>query len=237
MIFGGLIFMLLLCCQKENEILPENARLKEILHCSSLNMNETIWYAEEYEYNKLGQISKVSTPTYYNLYDYNSSGQLIKITNYYSNSTAPTGSIILKIYTYFYSDDGKKEKEYIEYPQINSSEYSLYIYKEERLEKIEKYDYSNELTDYTLYEYDALDQPVREIVYSSNNMPFRWTINTFSNGLMIKSEIYRDENLELKWREIKRTFDVNKNIKILESIEGPYGSSISYVLRYVYYGE
>lgn len=64
-----------------------------------------------------------------------------------------------------------------------------------------------------------------------------WTINTFSNGLMIKSEIYRDENLELKWREIKTTFDVNKNIKILESIEGPYGSSISYVLRYVYYGE
>jgi hypothetical protein len=62
------------------------------------------------------------------------------------------------------------------------------------------------LTDYTIYEHDALGQPVKEIVYSSNNMPFRWTINTFSNGLMIKSEIFRDENLELKWREIKRNF-------------------------------
>jgi len=235
--FGVLIFIFLLSCQKESNILPVNARLKQVLLYNLLTSTEPIDTIEEYEYNESGQISKMSTPVDYNLYAYNSSGQLDKITNYYSNTNSPTGFIILKIYTYSYRNDGRKEKEFIEYPRINNTEYSLFSYTEGRLTRIEKYDTGNKLKEVVQYEHDGNGRPVKEIMYTGNNIPFQWTINSFSNGLMIKSETYKDEAYELKVREIKRTYDENKNLKILESIEGPNSSLISHVLRYKYVGE
>jgi hypothetical protein len=69
-------------------------------------------------------------------------------------------------------------------------------------------------------------------MYACNNISFQWTINSFSNGRMIKSDTSKDEARELKVQETKRTYDENKNQKIPESIEGPNSSLISYVLRY-----
>jgi hypothetical protein len=232
-------FLLLIfgSCHKEDDILPANAKLRQVLVFNNLTETTPVDTVEEYEYIN-GQISKVILQYAYNTYEYNTSGQLIKVTNYNANLNSPTGYIILKIYTYQYSDDGKKTKETIGYPMINSSEYNLFSYTDGRLSKVENYGNSNTLVNYTVYEYDGSGQLIKEVNYAQNDMPYRWTINTFSNGLMVKTEIYADENHENKVRELKRTFDANKNLKILETYQGPYSSAVgNFVYRYVYFGE
>jgi len=237
MVFVSLVFILLLSCQKENGNLPENAKLRQVLVFNKLTDIVPVDTLEEYEYSH-GLISKVTTQTGYDTYEYSSKGNLIKITNYVINFNSPTGYIILQIFSYTYSGEGKKVKETIEYPQINSIEYNLFYYTDGRLSKIENHGYSDAITRYTLYESDDYGQSKKEVVYNPNNVPYRWTINSFSNGLMIKSEIYADENLESKVREYKRTFDVNKNLKILETFQGPASSQIgNSVYRYIYFGE
>jgi|WetSurMetagenome_2_1015567.scaffolds.fasta_scaffold61895_2 hypothetical protein len=235
--FGSLAFILLLSCQKENGILPANAKLKQVLLFNNLNQKEPIDTVEEYEYSHR-TISKVTTKYGYNIYDYNSVGELSEITEYTENLNSPSGYIILKIFSYFYSNEGKKVKETIEYPQINTTEYNLFYYTGGRLSKIENYGYSDALVGYTMYEFDDYGQPVKEVLYLSNNVPYGWTINSFSKGLMVESEIYTDENLENKVRTFKRTYDVNKNLKILETFQGPASTQFgNFVYRYIYYGE
>jgi len=114
------------------------AKLKRILLYSSIDSKNPISIVSEYEYDEVDRISKISSPMYqdgeivgiikYDLYGYNSQGQLIRIENFNANGNSPTGFINLKNYIYTYSENGKKEKERIEYPQIGSSEYSLYKY-------------------------------------------------------------------------------------------------------------
>jgi hypothetical protein len=233
-----LLFLVLPGCRKENDILPENARLKLVLSFHDLTETVPMDTSEVFEYNKSGQISKVSYRYNYDLYEYNSTGQLIKITNYHANGNSPTGYIILKIYSYTYSGEGKKVKETIEYPMINSFEYNLFLYSEGRLHKIENHDKSDALTGYTIYEYDEKGQPVREVLYGGNSVPYRWTIHSFSNGLNVKTVIYADETLDNMVREYKRTFDTNKNLKILETFQGPASSQVGNgVNRYIYFGE
>jgi hypothetical protein len=233
-----LLLLILSNCGKENEILPANARLMLVLSYHNLTEKVPMDTSEVYEYNKSGQISKVSYRTSYDRYEYNPGGQLIKITCYNANGNSPTGYIILKVYSYTYSGEGKKLKETIEYPMINSFEYNLFFYTEGRLHKTENHDKSDTLTGYTLYEYDDKGQPVKEVLYAGNNMPFRWTIHSFSNGLNVRTVIYADETLENMVREFKRTFDANKNLKILETFQGPASSQVGNgVNRYIYFGE
>jgi hypothetical protein len=147
-----MLLLFLSHCRKENDILPENARLKLVLSFHNLSEKVPMDTSEVYEYNKTGQISKVSYRYNYDLYEYNSTQQLIKITNYHANGNSPTGYIILKIYSYTYSGEGKKVKETIEYPMINSFEYNLFLYTEGRVYKIENHDKSDVLINYTIYE-------------------------------------------------------------------------------------
>jgi len=245
---ASLILMVLLGCKKENDILPENARLKQVLSYDSVNAKEPNGILEEYEYNESGQISKVSYDNYgngflkYDLYEYNSAGQLIKITEYNANSSSATGYILLITYTYTYSNEGKKVKEFIQY--LNGSGYNLFFYTDGRLSRTENHGWPNptdQLVSYTLFEFDNSGQPIREVLYAANNEPYRWTINTFSNGLMVKTVIYAAENFENpdnKVREFKRTFDANKNLKILETFQGPASSQVGhFVYKYIYFGE
>ena len=64
----------------------------------------------------------------------------------------PASRKTINIYTY--SVDGKKGCEYIGDSQVNYSEYSLFQYDNDRLARIEKYGYTNELGSYVVNEHD-----------------------------------------------------------------------------------
>lgn len=247
-----LIFTFTTSCQKEddsleNPIYPSNAKLKRILGYSTMDPDKPISIVEEYEYDEKGRISKVSSPMYqdgvivgtirYDLYEYNSQGQLIKIENYNANSNSPTGFINLKNYTYTYSNNGKKEKEYIEYPQIGSFSYTLYKYDKGILSRIEKYGRdSDDLENYVVNEYDKLGNLVKETAYRADNQPYSYTQHSYEKGLNIQSDIFGGEGMKIHAREIFKTYDENNNLIIKESNELlSYSSSLSYVLRYEYF--
>lgn len=249
----GLISMILIMfssCEKENDsiesiVKQNNAKLKRILLYSSLNADEPMSIVREYEYDEKNRISKVSSPIYqdgeivgiikYDLYEYNSKGQLEKITNFNANINSPTGFINLKNYIYTYSNDGKKEKEYIEYPQISSFEYSLYKYSNNRLVKIEKYGNTDELESYVVKEYGNSGNLVKETSFGKDNQQYSYTKHLYTNGLNAQSDVFAGKNME-HVREIFRTFDENNNLIILESNELLlYSSMMSYVLKYEYY--
>jgi len=245
---SSLIFILFSSCQKENDfsdsnVVVGNGKFKCILLFATIDSENPISIVEEYEYDEESRISKVSSPMYqdgeivgtihYDLYEYNSIGQLIKITNYNANSNSPTGFINLKNYIYTYSNDGKKEKEYIEYPQINSFEYLLFKYNNDRLVRIEKYGNTNALESYVVNEYDNSGKLIKETSYAYDNHCTSYTQHSYSNGLNIKSDVYQGG---IHFREILRTYDLNNNLIILESNElSLYSSMMSHVLRYEYY--
>jgi len=244
-----LLFIIFSSCQKDDDLpeiktFPENAKLKQILLYSSIDGEEPICIVEEYEYDEFNRIYKVSSPKYqdgiivgvieYDLYEYNTIGQLVKITIYHSNNNSPTGFFILSKSLYTYSRHGKKVKELIEYPQINSFEYLLFRYKNNRLDRIEKYDNTDELENYIVYEYNASGEILKETSYDKDNQPYSYTLHTYYKGLNIKSDVYAGKDM-VHWREIKRTYDNHKLI-ILESTElSPVSSAMSYVWRYEYY--
>jgi len=245
-----LIFIVLLSCHKEKVVPPEPVRLKQVLMYGSLNAREPMRIEEQYEYNDLGQISKISY-FYYDtgplenaLYDYNSIGQLIKIKHYYGNDTL-LETALYQINSFTYSDKGKKIKETIAQRDGFVKEQNLFFYTEGRLARIDNYstgDHQSEPRMYTLFEYDEYGLPVREVLYwGITNVPFKWTIHTFSNGLNVKTVIYKDLNFEDPEnviRVFKRTYDANKKLKILEINQGAASSSVgNFVYRYKYSGE
>jgi hypothetical protein len=246
----SLIFLVLLSCHKEKNILPEPVRLKQVLMYGSIDAEEPMRIEEQYEYNNLGQISKISYfyfdtgPIEHALYDYNSMGQLLKIKHYYGVDTL-LETALYQINSFTYSNEGKKVKETIAQRDGFVREYNLFFYTEGRLSRIENHiseGIKGETIMYTNFEFDDAGQPVREVLYwGKNNVPFKWTINTFSNGLNVKTVIYKDQNFEDPENEIrvfKRTFDKNKKLKILEINQGPASSSVgNFVYRYIYSGE
>ncbi len=259
LLFGltSLFFTLFSSCQKEDDFTAENirlekqypfnAKLERVLQFSNIDSEQPISIVAEYEYNEEDRISKVSSPMYqdgeivgtlkYDLYEYNSIGQLKTITNYHANSNSPTGFINLKNYIYTYSDDGKKEREYIEYPQINSFEYSLFKYDNDRLARIEKYGNTNELESYIVNEYGGSGQIIKETSYANDNHPYSYTEHIYSEGLNIKSNVYAGPTMECI-RERLKTYDENHNLIILEINElSLYSCTMSYVLRYEYFDE
>ena len=246
----SLIFIIASSCKKENESIDhftylKNAKLKRILGYSSLHSDKPGSIVEEYEYDEKNRVSKVTSPAYqdgqiveiikYDLYEYNSKEQLEKVTNYNANINSPTGFINLINYKYTYSKDGKKEKLYIEYPQIGSFEYLLYKYSDDRLEKIEKYGNTNQLESYVVNEYDNSGNLVKETSYGKDNQQYSYTQHIYENGQNVQSDVFAGKNIEHA-REIFRTYDENNNLVILESNELLlYSSSMSYVLKYEYF--
>ena len=75
----------------------------QVLGPLRLTYDRWVSIVEEYEYDSLDRISRVSSPMYddgeiagtisYELYEYNADGQLIRKSNFNSNVNAPTGFI------------------------------------------------------------------------------------------------------------------------------------------------
>ncbi len=251
--FAGLIcliLMIFLGCQKyddssERSAIPGNARLKRVLLYATTDSKEPVSIIKEYKYNESGKISKVTCPMYqdgvvsglisYDLYEYDPSGRLSKIRGYNANLNMVSGFVNLKNYTYSYYANGRKEKEYIEYPLINSFEYSIYRYNNGRVVKIEKYGITEEMESYTINEYDPYGKLVKETSFDKNHVSYTYTLNSYSNGLLVRSDIYSGKNMDHQ-REIKMTYDENNNLIILESNELKlYSSAMSYVDKYQYF--
>lgn len=246
--FFCLILVLNGACKKESvgleqDVNASGALLKRTLLFSSVDDKSPIAIAEEYEYNNQEKLSKVSSPLYqngvvagkawYNLYEYNQTGQLVRVSNF--NANLNTGFLNLRNYVYTYSANGLKEKESVEYPQINSSEYTQYFYEEKKLIKAKKYNNRGILENYTVYKYSGKNLTI-ETLYSANG-----EVNTVSNyfyqkGLNTKTEIYRGNKGTTKLREITKTYDSNGNLTILQSNElSLVSSASSFVLKYEYY--
>ena len=248
----SLIFIITSSCKNENETIdsityPKNAKLKRILGYSSVHSDKPNSIVEEYEYDEKNRVSKVSSPAYqdgkivgiikYDLYEYNSKEQLEKITNYNANTNSPTGFINLITSNFTYSNDGKKEKQYVAYPKIGSFEYLLYKYSNDRLVKIEKYGNTNQLESYVVNEYNNSGTLVKEISYGKDNQQYSYTQHLYENGQNVQSDVFAGKNME-HIREIFRTYDENNNLIILESNElSLVSSSMSYVLKYEYFKE
>lgn len=216
-----------------------NAKLKRSLLYPSL------FVVSEYEYDNEGRVGKVSSPKYengnivgtveYSLYEYNPFGQLTKISNFVANANSPTGYLNLRNYIYTYFPNGLQEKQYIEYPQINSFEYTLYFHDDQKLLKEERYDNKDKLVYYRVYEYNR-NRLTKEIVYSSDNEVDEITNHLYTNDLNTKTEIYRGNHGQDKLREILKTYDSNHNLIMLESTElALWSSASSYVMKYEYY--
>lgn len=244
---SGLMLLLNLGCTDNKDLdlitYEGNAKLKQTLLYSSVNDKKPIAIVDQYEYDNQNRINKVSSPMYdngkivgtikYDLYEYNSAGQLATVTNFNANKYAPSGYLNLKKNLYTYSSNGLKEKQYTEYPQINSFEYTLYSYKDDKLIKAEKYNNKDKLEEYTTYEYTG-NRLISETLYSPAGEMNSITNHTYTNGLNTKTEIYRGSTKE-KVREIKKTYDSNHNLLMIESTElVPWSSTLSYVMKYEY---
>ena len=144
----------------------------------------------------------------------------------------------MKNYVYTYSDNGKKEKEKIEYPQIASFEYSLYKYDADKLTRIEKYDSSDNLESYILNDYNNSGELIKETIFREDNRARTYTQHTYKDGLNVQSDVFAGEDMEDHVREILRTYDENDNLIIQETNElSLYSSTLSHVLKYEYFGE
>lgn len=248
----SLCFLIFSSCEKVNdlpfnEIHQGNSTLLRILLYADIASETPIGIVEEYEYDEEERVSKVSSPMvqegevvgqiWYDLYEYNSKGLLISIKNYNANTNAPTGFLNLKNTTYSYSSDGKKKKEVIEYPQMNSFEYSQYIYDQNRLVRVEKFGSSDELENYVEKEYDDGGYLTKESTYSGDNQLLFYTQHLYTDGLNTQSDVYLGINRD-HIRQIFKSYDKDNNLIALESNELSLVSSrMSYVLRYEYMQE
>jgi len=242
-LLGLILLMNFGCDDNENgsgsNVNERNAKLKRSLLYPSL------YVVNEYEYDTQGRISKVSTPLYengnivgtaeYDAYEYNSSGELISISNFINNSNEPSGYLNFKNIIYTYSPTGLKTKELIEYPLISSFAYTLYSYSDNQLVRADRYNHEDELENYRTYEYSA-NNLVKEILYLPNDEVLELTSYRYTDNLNTETEIYRGSNGEDKLREIKKTYDSNDNLIMLESTEvAVWSSAASYVMKYEYY--
>ena len=242
----GLALMMILnlaACQKE-DLNPEPGigKVKRILLYSSMSSDTPISIAQEFEYDENGRISRTSAPMYqdgtivgtiyYDLYYYNDADQLVRKENFNANSNSPTGFINLVNRLYTYSPKGKLIRETVEYPQGGPGESIIYEYKNGLLNRTEFYNNKNQLEAYTINHYDGSERLTREVRYSSEDKIISTTLHSYRGLLLVKSDVYHGET---RMREIKRTYDSNNNLLVLESYElAGYSSAMSYVLKYEY---
>lgn len=241
---GLLIILSLLSCQKDDLTpAPGDGKVKRILLYFSLDSGSPTSIAKEFEYDADGRISRTSSPMYeegtivgtisYDLYYYNTSGQLKKKENFNANFNSPTGYINLINHLYTYSPDGKMTKETIEYPQGGPGESILYEYKDNQLNTTEFYNNKNQLETYIVNQYDRYDRLIKEIRYAWDDRIISVTTHSYQGLLLVKSDVYQGDT---HMREIKRTYDSNNNLLILESKElVGYSSALSYFHKYEYF--
>lgn len=245
----GLVFIVVLYgCQDEEDVsfkaktYSENAPLQRILLFASTDAKDPISIVSEYEYDASGKINKVSSPIYiegvikgtatYDLYEYDAMNRLVKIKNYHANLNS--GFLNLKNIIYSYSADGTKEKELLEFPQINSYEYIKYINQDGLVVKKEHYNAAGKLDMYTEMTYNQSRELIEEMFYSRDSELFRVIKHSYTNGLRTKSDTFQGLEME-QLGEVKRTFDANRNLILLESNElSILSSTHSHVLRYEY---
>ncbi len=253
-----ILIFLLLSCQKETdlsdcEILNGNARLKRILQYDSIGATVPLRILEQYEYDELDRISRVSVPKAidtnldsnlysYDLYEYNSTNQLIKKANYNANIYSPTGYVNLRNHIYTYSNEGKLTKETIEYPLIGSFSYLLYFYSKDRLAKTEEYTMdTDELESYIEYEYDKCGRLIKETMVSVSYPDFiYYTEHSYLNGLNVRSDVYAGKSAAIvdHITEMLKTYDMGNNLIINEINElQSFSTQPSRVIRYEYYDE
>jgi len=242
---GLLLILNLLSCQKLEDLTPApgDAKVKRVLLYFSLDSDNPTSIVKEFEYDENWRISKTTSPMYqdgkivgtisYDLYYYNNSDQLIKKENFNANLNSPTGFINLINYYYTYSEAGDMTKETIEYPIIGQKKDIVYKYKNDRLSEIKFYNEENELESYVLNHYDGYGRLITEEKYAYDDKLISTTTNIYDGQLLIKSDIFvGDTHL----REIKRSYDSNNNLFILESKElWEFSSSLSYFHKYEYY--
>ena len=200
----GLAFMVVLYgCQDEEYVsfksktYSENASLQRILLFATTDAKDPISIVSEYEYDASGKITKVSSPIYidgvikgtanYDLYEYDTMNRLAKIMNYHANLNA--GFLNLKNTIYSYSGDGLKEKEQLEFPQIESFEYMKYINQDGRLVKKAHYNGLDKLEMYTEMDYNQAGELIEERFHSGDNELFRVIKHSYTNGLQRQSQI------------------------------------------------
>lgn len=241
---GLMIILNLSACQKE-DLNPEpgNGKIKRIMLYSSPFSVSPISIVQEFEYDENGRISRTSSPMYqdgtivgtisYDLYYYNDADQLVRKENFNANSNSPTGFYNLVNRIYSYSPSGKLIKEVMEYPLGGPAEYIVYGYRNGLLNKTEFYNNRNQLETYAISYYDNSERLIREVRYSSDNEIISTTKHFYKGSLLVKSDVYHGET---HMREIKRSYDSNNNLLILESYElVAYSSASSYVLKYEYF--
>jgi len=241
---GLIIILNLLACQKNEDPAPApgDGKVKRILICFSLDSGSPSSIVTEFEYDENGRINRTSSPMYqdgiimgtisYDLYSYNNNNQLVKKENFNANLNSPTGFINLVNHSYSYSK-GKMAKETIEYPIAGYSEFMIFEYKNDLLNTTKFYNNKNQLETYTINQYDKSDRLVKETKCAWDDKVISVTTHNYQGLLLIKSDVFQGET---HMREIKRSYDSNNNLSILESKElSPVSSSLSYILKYEYF--
>ena len=242
---GLLLILNLLSCQKGEDLstIQGNAKVKRILLYFSLDSDTPTSIVKEFEYDENGRISRTSSPMYqdgtivgtisYDLYYYNTAYQLIKKENFNANLNSPTGFINLINYSYAYSNDGRMTKETIEYPRIGTSKDILYEFKDNQLTAVKYYNEKNLLETYILNQYDKSERLIKETRYAWDDKIISVTTHNYQGHLLVKSDVFQGDT---HMREIKRTYDSNNNLLILESKElVGWSSALSYFHKYEYF--
>jgi len=222
---------------------PSNSRLKQIVLYQDITSTTPIAIVQQFEYDESGRISKTSSPMYengvikgtisYNLYEYNFLGQLSKISTYNANSNSPDGFINLYNKVYSYYGNGLLARENTEYPAGTTQDFIIYDYDGDRLTKVSMFS-NNLLSSYTINNYDNSGNLVKESTYAANGEGTFYTIHSYNGNLRIKSDVYVSSSND-HYRTITRTYDSNGNLVILESKElMPYSNMTSFVQRYEY---
>ena len=239
----------------QDVLYAKDSKLKQI----SIGDGRGTWYVhDEFEYDNLGRISKISRPMYedgevngiisYDIYTYNDKSQLEKIMNY--NANLYQGFQNLVTYIYAYDNDGNKRKEVIEYPLIgqNRIDSTLYYYDNNRLTRADFYTdgyhddviWSSKRTSYIEYEYDNQGELVKETTYVGagvDNTLYQYSVHSYKDGLNVKTDVFIYYNVigKTKLREIRRFYDINDNLIYVESQELSWlSSTMGFVQKYEY---
>lgn len=216
-----------------------NARLKRVVPGSF----DSIYSGKIYEYNSEGQLSRISGCMYngtavtdtteYNIYQYDQEGRLILTSNFTANKNVPTGFINLQTQVYIYSKEGKMEKSITYYPVISQSEYDVYKYKNNMLDRKEHYGTSGALESYTTYTYDKVGKLILERYYAANNQLTNYIQYSFTDGLNTRSVTFSSTGEAI--RKVINTYDSNYNLIRSESKElVSYSSRTDFTAQYEY---
>lgn len=216
-----------------------NARLKRVVPSSF----DSVYSGKVYEYNSDGKLARISDCMYngtevtdtleYNIYQYDQEDQLVLTSSFTANKNVPSGFINLQTQVYIYSKEGKLEKSITYYPAISQSEYNLYKYKNNMLDRKEHYGTSGVLESYTTYTYDKVGKLILERYYVANNQLINYIQHSFTDGLNTRSVTFSATGEAL--RKVINTYDSNYNLIRSESKElVSYSSRSDFTAQYEY---